>query len=212
MERVLIWTGEGEDQDDDWHVEFVQVELDERGLSARGTQLGDVPIPYHLEYRLDATGDGFVTRSLEVEAVGEGWKRRLRLERDEAGRWSAEVRASGEPDLQAPGGDSDLLVGALDCDLALSPLTNAMPVHRHSLDTEAKEVDFTMAWVSVPGLAFHPSRQRYRHLGRDGDGAIVRFTSLDDEGAPFTSDLEFDSVGLVRLYPRLARRIHPPAG
>ena len=209
MKRVLIWTGEGEDQDGDWHVEFTEVELGEDGLSARGIQLGAVPVPYRLGYRLDAKGDGFVTRSLAVEAIGEGWERRLRLERGEAGRWSVEVRASGESDLPAPGGDPDLLGEALDCDLALSPLTNAMPVHRHALSTEAKEVDFLMAWVSVPDLVVRPSRQRYTHLSHEGDEAIVRFASLDDEEVPFTSDLEFDNVGLVRRYPKLARRIYP---
>ena len=211
MNRALIWTGVGEDQDGDWHVELANVELDEGGLTAEGVQLGAVPVPYRLEYRLDASGEGFVTRSLEVHAIGEGWKRRLHLERDDAGRWAAEVDASGVADLQGPGGDCGLLAGALDCDLALSPLTNAMPVHRHALDTQAKEVDFLMAWVSVPDLAVHPSRQRYTHLTREGDQAVVRFTSLDDEEEPFTADLEFDRFGLVRLYPKLARRIHPPA-
>jgi hypothetical protein len=208
---TVIWTGEGEDQDGDWHAEFAEVELGPSGLRAAGVQLGAVPVPYRLEYRLDAGGKGFVTRSLEVETAGEGWKRRLRLDRDAAGTWSADVGASGEAGLPAPGGDCALLGDALDCDLALSPLTNAMPIHRHSLAGEPGELDFLMAWVSVPDLAFRPSRQRYTHLGRKRDLAVVRFLSLDDDEAPFESDLEFDGTGLVRRYPKLARRIHPTA-
>jgi uncharacterized protein len=207
MERALIWTGEGEDQDGDWHVEFAVVELGETGLRASGTQLGAVPVPYRLDYRLDATGEGFVTRSLRVDAVGEGWERRLRLERADDGEWTVEVGGQGEADMPAPGGDSEALAGALDCDLGLSPLTNAMPVHRHRLDRDPGSVDFAMAWVSVPDLAVRLSRQRYEHLGRDANGGTVRFSSFDGDEVEFTSDLEFDADGLIRVYPKLARRV-----
>jgi uncharacterized protein len=212
MERTLIWTGEGEDRDGDWHDEFTTVEVGETGLRARGTQLGAVPVPYRLDYRLDATGEGFVTRSLRVEAIGAGWERRLRLERDDDGEWTAEVGGTGEADWQAPGGDTESLSGALDCDLGLSPLTNAMPVHRHSLHTEPGEVDFLMAWVSVPDLAVHASHQRYTHIQGEGDGSVVRYESVDDGEVVFRSDLEFDADGLVRVYPQLARRVEPQTG
>jgi uncharacterized protein len=212
MEHTLIWTGEGEDQDGDWHAEFARVELRESGLRASGTQLGAVPVPYRLDYRLDATGEGFATRSLHVDATGTGWERRLRLERDPNGEWAVEVGGDGEAELPAPGGDADPLEGALDCDLGLSPLTNAMPVHRHALHTEPGSVEFLMAWVSVPDLAVHAQRQRYEHLSRGADGGIVRFESVEGDEVTFTSDLEFASDGLIRVYPKLARRVEPPAG
>jgi uncharacterized protein len=214
MERALIWTGEGEDKDGDFHVEFSAVDLGESGLRASGTQLGAVPIPYRLHYRLDATGEGFVTRSLHVEATGAGWGRRLRLERDDDGGWAVEVGGEGSPELgegaeqfPAPGGDPAGLDGALDCDLGLSPLTNAMPVHRHGLDREPGSVEFLMAWVSVPDLAVHASHQRYEHVRHDDNGGIVRFEELEGEEVTFTSDLEFATDGLVRVYPQLARRV-----
>jgi hypothetical protein len=214
MERALIWTGEGEDKDDDWHVELAAVELGDAGLRASGTQLGAVPIPYRLDYRLDATGEGFVTRSLHVEATGAGWARRLRLERDPGGEWAVEVGGEGSPQLgdggnefPAPGGDDEALGGALDCDLGLSPLTNAMPVHRHRLHVQPGSEDFLMAWVSVPDLAVHASRQRYEHLSHDANGGVVHFEELEGDEVTFTSDLEFDGDGLVRVYPQLARRV-----
>lgn len=207
MVRALIWSGDGEDQDGDWHAEFAKVELGSAGLHATGTQLGAVPVPYRLDYQLDATGERFVTRSLRVEAIGEGWTRSLRLERDEAGEWTAEVGRAGDVDLPAAGGATDPLRGALDGDLGLSPLTNAMPVHRHSLHTDPGQVNFLMAWVAVPSLAVHASRQRYTHLSLDGHGATVRFEELEDEGVTFSSDLEFGGDGLVQRYPKLARRI-----
>jgi uncharacterized protein len=214
MELALIWSGEGEDRDGDWHVEFAGVELGEAGLRARGTQLGAVPVPYRLDYRLDATGEGFTTRTLHVETTGAGWQRRLRLERDPGGEWTLESAGEGSPELgtgveglPAPGGDAAALAGALDCDLGLSPLTNAMPVHRHRLDREPASVDFLMAWVSVPDLAVHASHQRYEHVRRDGERAIVRYESLEDGEVTFTSDLEFGADGLVQIYPQLARRL-----
>jgi hypothetical protein len=109
--------------------------------------------------------------------------------------------------LPAPGGATHLLSGALDCDLGLSPLTNAMPVHRHSLDTDPGQVDFLMAWISVPGLAVRASRQRYTHVSHSVDGATVRFETLEDEEATFSSDLQFAKDGLIQVYPKLARRI-----
>jgi uncharacterized protein len=207
MERAVIWSGAAEDQDGDWHVEFAKVELGPAGLRATGTQLGVVPVPYRLGYELDATSERFVTRSLRVEAVGEGWERRLRLERDDTGVWTSEVEAVGAADMPPPGGPTDLLGGALDCDLGLSPLTNAMPVHRHSLHTDPGQVDFLMAWVSVPDLAVHASHQRYTHLSSGADGATVRFEELEGDEVRFSSDLEFARDGLVRVYPKLARRI-----
>jgi hypothetical protein len=211
MELALIWTGEGEDKDGDWHVEFASVELGDGGLRASGTQLGALPVPYRLEYRLDAAGEGFATRSLWAETVGGGWRRQLRLERGTTGDWTMDVRTVGEADMPAPGGDTAPLGEALDCDIALSPLTNAMPVHRYSLHNEPGEVEFVMAWVSVPDLAVRASFQRYTHLSSDEDGATVRFEEHEGGEVTFTSDLEFARDGLVRVYPQLARRIVPAA-
>jgi hypothetical protein len=64
-----------------------------------------------------------------------------------------------------------------------------------------------MAWISVPDLSVHALAQRYTQLGSTGDGARVRYESLEDGEVVFTQDLELDPRGLVRLYPQLARRI-----
>jgi uncharacterized protein len=97
------------------------------------------------------------------------------------------------------------LEGALDCDLGLSPLTNSMPVLRHRLLETDGSVEFLMAWVSVPDLGAHPSRQRYTAL-RDlpGGGRLIRYESLD---STFTADLGFDRDGLVVDYPGIGRRL-----
>ena len=202
MRRLLLWSGT-----DEWRAECAAVDLGANGITAGGTQLGADPLPYRADYELDA-GDGFVTRSLLVEVTGEGWARRIHLERDDGGAWSCDADASGDVEFPPPGGDAAALDGALDCDLGLSPLTNFMPVRRHGLHDGAESRDFLMAWVSMPDLALFPSPQRYEHVRRDADGAVVRYLDLGrHEG--FTAELELDRDGLVIAYPGLARRVSP---
>ncbi|MGP3982735.1 putative glycolipid-binding domain-containing protein [Streptomyces sp. KR80] len=167
-------------------------ELSGTALRAHGRAVGTVPGPYWLSYELE-TGEDYVTRRLLVTAdLASGGSRRLDLRRQDDGEWTADGRPLPE------------VRGALDCDLGLSPLTNAMPVLRHRLHTAPGEQEFLMAWVSVPDLAVRPSRQTYTHLGRTEVGGRVRFTSDD-----FSSNLEFDLDGLIVTYPGLAFRLAP---
>jgi uncharacterized protein len=177
-----MWSGLEE-----WLAEYAEVDLGSDGLRARGVQLGVTPEPYHATYELVAEGN-WITRSLVVEASGNGWSRRIELTSDGDGRWSYAQQH----------GDPSEVEGALDCDLQWSPLTNLMPVRRYRLHKEPGTVDFSMAWLSVPELRVTRSEQRYEHV-RD---AVVRFSSGD-----FEADLELDSDGLVVVYPRLARRM-----
>jgi uncharacterized protein len=182
MTRAVVWQGVEE-----WLAEHAQVDVWDAGVAATGVQLGAEPEPYRAEYVLHAPRD-WLTRRLEVDVSGAGWRRSLVLEHDGAGGWTLDGERA--PDLD----------GALDCDLAFSPLTNLMPVRRHELQARAGRHDFAMAWVSLPDLTVHRSPQRYEHL-RPG---VVRFSSLDDD---FTADLELDADGLVVRYPRLAERV-----
>jgi uncharacterized protein len=206
VNRLLIWTGE-RGWAGAWRTETAQVALDEGALRAIGTQVATDPVPYQLDYRLDASGEGFVTRSLRIVARGEGWERRLHLERHPNGDWSADVDSEGKPDLPASSADVPDLGEALDCDLGFSPLTNTMPVLRHDLHRHPGRVEFVMAWVSVPDLGVHASHQLYEHVHPSGDGATVKYASVEDGHEAFTADLELDGEGLVRRYPGLAQRV-----
>jgi hypothetical protein len=192
---VLTWAGT-----DEWRAESADVQVQEDRFTATGVQLGVEPLPYRLDYVLE-TGAGWVTRTLQVTAAGDGWRRFLHLARDPTGRWSLEADSAGGAVLPAAGGDPAAVAGAEDCDLGLSPLSNTMPILRHRLHQEPVAVELTMAWVSVPDLGLHRSVQRYEHLRTTPTGAVVRFSSDD-----FTADLVVDPAGFVLDYPDLARR------
>jgi uncharacterized protein len=184
--QLVLWSGL-----DSWRAEAATLELTPAGVRARGTQLGVDPLLYRLDYRLDASSE-WVTRRLEVEAGGEDWSRRFELTRDGEGTW------------RTSGAEEEALQGAVDCDLAFSPLTNLMPIRRHGLHEHPGQRDFVMAWVTVPDLEVHASRQRYEHV-RPG---VVRFTDLGMH-AGFTAELALDADGVVLEYPGLARRVRP---
>jgi hypothetical protein len=196
MGRMVIWRGV-----DEWRTEVARVALDGDSVSATGTQIGVDPVGYRLDYALEVAA-GFVTRRLALACEGEGWRRRLALERDGSGAWTCATAAEGEVALPAPGGDTAALADALDCDLGLSPLTNLMPVRRGALHERDGALDLLAAWVSVPDLGLHAPRQRYEHV-RPG---LVRFVDLGLHDG-FTAELELDADGLVTFYPGLARRV-----
>jgi hypothetical protein len=172
---TIAWTGIEE-----WLAEVATVELAPDGMRAAGTQLGAV---YRAHYELETRGD-WTTRRLRVEVPGHA---SLDLEHDGAGAWT--VDGAARPELD----------GALDADLAFSPLTNLMPIRRHALHERPGAADLSAAWVSLPDLTVTRSEQRYEHVRR----GVVRFA---DAGG-FTAQLELDGDGLVVTYPRLARRV-----
>jgi uncharacterized protein len=174
---LLVWRGVEE-----WLAEACEVTLSGERLHARGVQLGAEPHPYRVDYEL-TTGANWVTERLRV-ACGE---LSLDLVRAADGSWTA----NGEP--------LPHVQGALDCDLAFSPITNFMPARRLA----GEPVDHVMAWVSVPDLAVLRSEQRYEPI----DARTVRYVGLDSD---FTADLELDEEGFVVRYPRVAERV--PSG
>jgi uncharacterized protein len=193
-------------KDDPFGAEYAEVAFDDDTLTARGIAIGSDPLPYRLDYSL-RTGPSFVPAEVEVSSRGEGWKRSLKLVRSKAGEWNAETATVGEAPLPPPGGDTQLVDGALDPDLGLSPLFNSMPVLRHGVHDGGSVDDFLMVWISVPDLAIHPSPQRYTYLETLADGnRLVRFESVG-EGEDFVADIVFAANGLVVDYPGIATRI-----
>ncbi len=197
--RAVAWV-----KDDPIGAEFSEIVLAPQHLRAEGVAIGTEPVPYRLDYTLE-TAPGFFTRRLRVSTRGEGWSRVLDLRRDEAGAWSLAVDEEGHIDLPPPGGDPATFAGALDCDLALSPVTNLMPVLRNGLLSGGGPVELTAAWVSVPDLGIQADGQRYAFVRADQDQRVIRYEATD---GTFAADLTLDPDGIVIDYPGIARRIY----
>ena len=183
--RFLLWQiDETSGFDSAW------AEITGTRLVAEGRIVGQLPVPFWAEYRLE-TADDYVTARVDAKTRWLGGAASLELRRDGASRWS--VDGAERPDL----------AGALDCDLAGCPLTNTMPVLRHHLLREPGDHHLRMAFIEVPSLEVVPSRQRYTHV-RAGDpsGAVIKYRSDS-----FESDLVFDADGFVLEYPHLGRRV-----
>ena len=196
--RSIVWVKE-----DPLGAEFADVDIARGRLTAAGIAIGSHPVGYRLDYKLE-TRTRYVTSGLLVEARGQGWRRKLDLRLLGSGKWTARTSARGNVDLPPPGGDMTLFGEALDCDLALSPLTNSMPVLRHGLLESGGPLEFLMAWVSVPDLRVMPSRQRYSFLRRSGYLSVIRYESSSRD---FVADLGFDHDGLCLSYPGIGRAV-----
>jgi hypothetical protein len=97
--------------------------------------------------------------------------------------WTVDGRA--RPDLGA----------AREVDLAVSPLTNALPIRRLRLAV-GRSADITTAYVAVPDLTVVADPQRYTRLGP----REYRYESRDSD---FARTLTVDERGLVVAYPGL---------
>lgn len=196
--RAITWV-----KDDPLGAEFADVDLQAHRLTATGIAIGSAPVGYRLDYKLE-TLDGFITSGLLVTTRGDGWSRKLDLRRARSGTWTVRTATAGFLALPDPGGDVAEFSEALDCDLAWSPLTNSMPVLRHGLLEGGGPIDLVMAWVSVPDLFVHSSRQRYTFVRKTGDQSVIRYESRE---SAFKADVTFDSDGLVVEYPGIGRRM-----
>jgi hypothetical protein len=196
--RAVAWV-----KDDPFGVEFAEIAIAEDHLTALGVAVGTAPLPYRLDYRLE-TGAGFVTTRLGVTSRGDGWCRELDLGRNGDGVWHSATSEKGQVNLPPAGGDGDGLVGALDCDLGLSPVTNMMPILRYRLLHCGGPIELTMAWVAVPALTVHADGQRYRHIGSGPGRHVVRFEATDGS---FGADITVDADAVVIDYPGIARRL-----
>lgn len=186
---------------DDPHTQNVaEVTFTDGGLTATGKQHGH---GYLATWSLDAA-EGWITRRVTVDVVGEGWTRTLELTRNNAGNWSSETALTGEQpeDLSSPGiADGEVLDAALDCDLGLCPLTNTMPIRRLNLLEDAvPDTQLIMAWIEMPSLKVIASDQYYGSI----DAATVHYRS-GTRGVDVK--LEVDQDGVVIVYPDLARRV-----
>lgn len=134
--------------------------------------------------------DDWRTRDAEVQGRSSAGALSLALQSDGHGRW----RVNGVP---AP-----FLDGCMDVDLESSAMTNALPVHRLSLEP-GERAAAPAAYVRAVGLNVERLEQTYART--DDDGSRQRY----DYAAPafdFSCQLVYDARGLVLEYPGIAVR------
>lgn len=134
----------------------------------------------------------WLTREVEVRAVGADGERLLKLAADDQRRWLVDG-------VHRPGLD-----GCLDVDVAATPLTNTFPIRRLAGLPVGESATSPIAWVDVPGLGVTRVEQTYRRLvSVDGSGA---WEYSDPGHGAFT--LTVDDDGLVVDYEGFARRMY----
>jgi len=135
-------------------------------------------------YELRCAAD-WTFRSLHLEALA--GERALDLERTADGRWLIDGEERAE------------LAEAIDLDLAITPLTNTLPIRRLDLAV-GDEDDIVTAYISFPDLEIVPDPQRYTRLDED----VYLYESLDSD---FEAELTVDASGFVLEYPGLFERL-----
>ncbi|MDO5032142.1 putative glycolipid-binding domain-containing protein [Corynebacterium sp.] len=180
------------DQSDEATITFY-----DQGLTATGVQ---TTRSYRLHWSLKAP-EAWTTRRFSATVEGDGWARRLDLERSESGRWHCDTALSGtQPqELAQPGfDDARELLDARDIDLGRCPMTNTMPIRRLGLlEKEVPRTKLIMAWIDVPSLHVIASDQYYA----SHDTHSVRYESCT-RGVNVL--LTVNSAGVVTHYPDLA--------
>ena len=150
-------------------------------------------------YRLVVKDDGTLER-LSLTSATAHRERHLTVNRTEDGFWLLDTGS---------GGSRAEFEGAVDVDLAFSPMFNTLPIRRLGLHREAGEHTLPMVLVSLPELEVQVVEQTYRTVSvLDGeDGRAVIELRWDD----FVAELQVDADGTVVDYPGLASLLVPGA-
>ncbi|GAA2273879.1 putative glycolipid-binding domain-containing protein [Glycomyces scopariae] len=168
MWRAVEWPGS----------EDLDLSADGTGVVADGLVVAAVDgQAVRMAYRIECDPD-WRTRSVRIELHGEPPRR---LTGDGNGTWFEDGRERAD------------LAGCIDVDIALTPFTNTLPIHRLGL-AAGESADLAIVYVQpVPRLDISRAEQRYTRTDtgyRYGSGT-------------FRADLTVDADGLVTAYPGL---------
>lgn len=192
---MLTWQA-----DDGRGLEGTRLTLHGGGFRALGRMIRTDPDgDYTASYRLVVAPDGTLER-LSVTSAMAGRERHLTMNRTEDGFFLLDTGS---------GGTRAAFGGALDVDLAHSPMFNTLPIRRLGLHREPAEHTLPMVFVSLPDLGVELVEQHYAtHTVLDAAGTATVSFRWDD----FTSDLAVDSEGVVLTHPGVSSRLlSPPA-
>jgi hypothetical protein len=188
---MLTWQADGVHG-----LEGTRLLLGSGGFRALGRMVRAAPEgEFTASYRLVVKDDGTLER-LSVTCATAQRERHLTINRTEDGFWLLDTGS---------GGSRAEFAGAVDVDLAFSPMFNTLPIRRLGLHREAGEHTLPMVFVSLPELEVTVVEQTYRTVSvLDGDDghALVQFRSGD-----VTAELVVDAEGVVVSYPGTATRL-----
>jgi hypothetical protein len=187
--KMLTWASA-----DRLRLEGARVVLGERGLRATGSVVSaaqDGIEAYTASYSLTTDEAGVVQR-LTVRIARAAGEQHVTLTRSEEGIWLVD---------HGQGAARTNFGGALDIDLAFSPLFNALPVRRLGLHRGAALHDLPVVYVALPGLEVCRVSQTYRTASL-GNPAVISAS-----GDSWEAELTVDTDGLVLEYPGLASRV-----
>lgn len=181
--------------------ESARVQVSERGLKAAGRVVGgDCPAhpAFSASYDLLLDGDG-VTRRLSMRSVVARGERQVSLTRNTEGFWLVD---HGQGPQRAE------FDGALDVDVALSPLFTALVVRRLGLlGAVARTESVPVVHVTLPPLTVSAEVQHYSVAGARGAGAADASGVVSLRTPRGVAELTVDEDGFVLDHPGLATRI-----
>ena len=187
--------------DDGRGIEGTRLLLQGGGMRALGRMVragnGPADPSFTASYRLDA-GDGGRVRRLAVTCATAGRERYITLNRTDDGFWLLDT---------GMGGGRLEVDGAVDVDLAFSPLFNTLPIRRLGLHQAPGDHVLSTMFVALPDLSVEVVEQRYRALSPLGQGEQPEEATVGFAWDAFTAELVVDADGLVSSYPGVASRI-----
>jgi hypothetical protein len=148
-------------------------------------------------YRLVVDADGALER-LSVTSATAGRERHLTINRTDDGFWLLDTGGGGA------GGQRDDFDGAMDVDLAYSPMLNSVPIRRLGLHRVAGEHTLAVVFVTLPDLVVTRRTETYRTVSvlDDSGHALIEFRRDD-----LVAELVVDADGVVASSPGTATRL-----
>jgi hypothetical protein len=150
-------------------------------------------------YRLVVGEDGNLSRLSLTSATAER-ERHLTINRTDDGVWLLDTGAGG-------GGTRGDFAGAVDINVAFSPLFNALPIRRLGLHRQSAEHTLRTVFVSLPDLELTVVEQTYRTISELDEATGI--AEIGFQRGDFTTELVVDADGVVTSFPGIARRLEP---
>jgi uncharacterized protein len=196
MTGLVTWRS-----DDGRGVEGTRLLVGAGGVRALGRMVhagGDAADPpFTASYRLVADGDGTLKR-LAVTSATAGRERHLTLNRTDDGFWLLDTGS---------GGGRSEFDGAVDVDLAFSPMFNTLPIRRLRLHRGLGDHLLKVVFVALPELTAEVVEQRYRAVSPLGEGDRPEEAVVGFAWDAFMADIVVDADAVVTSYPGVASRI-----